>query len=61
MIRLFLRFQTWWNRLGCLHHWHSADAMILWRCCYCHKDADGHPVDRTEICLYEWASWGQPL
>lgn len=34
----------------CLHHWHAADAMIRWSCCWCGTDTDGWPKNRTTIC-----------
>lgn len=47
---LYLRFQIWWNRLTCDHHWHAADAMIAVVCCWCGKETDGWPVDGTDAC-----------
>lgn len=50
---LYVRFQLWWNRRMCRHHWHPADVMIAWVCCWCSWEVDGSPRDLTDDCMYE--------
>lgn len=37
----------------CRHHWHPADAMIAWSCCWCETERDGMPINDTSNCAEE--------
>ena len=41
---------AWMARPRCLHHWHPADPMTAWLCCWCGKNVDGSPKDRSVVC-----------
>jgi len=43
----------------CGHHWHPADAMIRWRCCWCDADKDGWPRDGIALCAWR-TLYGDP-
>lgn len=49
-MKLKARFSIWRGQLRCAHHWHPADAMIAWECCWCGKEADGMPKNQSGAC-----------
>lgn len=49
--RLAAAWRMWLVRQRCQHHWHPANAMILWECCRCGADRDGMPTDKGTCVL----------